>query len=362
MKRWLTVLLALIAAISLAACGENSNETENGNLPQEPPAQGDEDSGQGGEITGEAEGLPTEDQGDRPLYIFVGGQLVGSWENDQWVSAVPLGESEHGTFVSAGDGQVRDYTVAEILAQERYYTYSQGTEACLLQCELYTTSDGPGGFDWDLRETAAQLDDYAVYVPEEAWAKRTFALPTTLEGEAAALLVPNYSFTFSFGGTLPELALSQPLKETPFSAWEVEAADYYPEYWETAEAALRALGIQGDFQLTVAMAGQADQQVLAVNSAYDAGGYLPDDAEQIFSLVLWVDNGEVETVYQRVEPYTGDVTAMFRIFIQGVADLNGDGQMEICLRDGRWEWGHYYVMARDENGTWQRVLQANNGT
>lgn len=359
MKQWAAILLTLVMALTLTACSKEEGKAENGNLPQEPPAQGGEDAGEE-EVTGEAEGLPTGDQGDRPLYIFVGGQLVGSWENGAWVSAVPLGESEHGTFVSAGDSEVRDYTVAEILARERYYTYSQGTEACLLQCELYTVSDGPGGFDWDLRDTAALLDDYAVYVPEEKWAKRTFALPTVLEGEVAKLLVPDYAFTFSFGGTLPDLVLSQPLEDTPFCAWETGSDN---PYWETAETALRKLGIEEDFCLSVAMTGQVDGRVLAINSAYDEGGYLPEDAEQIFSLVLWVDaDGEVETVYQRVEPYTGDVTAVFRIFIQGVADLNGDGAPEICLRDGRWEWGHYYVMARDEDGTWQRVLQANNGT
>ena len=353
MKRWLLVLLALMMAATLTACSRNTGETVKNETPGEPPMQ-EEDSG------GEEEVPFQEEEKDRPLYIFVGGQLVGSWEDGQWISAVPLGESENGTFLSAGDSETRDYTVAEILAEERYYTYTQGTSGCLIQCELYTTSDGPGGFDWDLRDTAAVLDDYAVYVPAEEWDRRTFALPTTLEGEVAELLVPDYSFTFSFGGTLPDLALSQPLAETPFYAWEVGPDD---PYWETAETALRELGIEGDFCLSAARTGQVDEQVLAINSAYDEGGYPPEDAEQIFSLVLWVNSdGEVETVYQRVEPYTGDVTSMFRIFIQGIGDLNGDGQMEVCLRDGRWEWGHYYVMARGEDGTWQRVLQANNGT
>ena len=353
MKRWLLVLLALMMAATLTACSRNTGETVKNETPGEPPMQ-EEDSG------GEEEVPFQEEEKDRPLYIFVGGQLVGSWEDGQWISAVPLGESENGTFHSVGDSETRDYTVAEILAEERYYTYTQGTSGCLIQCELYTTSDGPGGFDWDLRDTAAVLDDYAVYVPAEEWDRRTFALPTTLEGEVAELLVPDYSFTFSFGGTLPDLALSRPLAETPYCAWEVGPDD---PYWETAETALRELGIEGDFCLSAARTGQVDEQVLAINSAYDEGGYPPEDAEQIFSLVLWVNSdGEVETVYQRVEPYTGDVTSMFRIFIQGIGDLNGDGQMEVCLRDGRWEWGHYYVMARGEDGTWQRVLQANNGT
>ena len=354
MKRWITILLTLAMALTLAACSGEEDKEENENLPEEPPAQGGEDISQ-------EEDSSREDERDRPLYVFAGGQLVGSWEDGAWISAVPLGEQENGAFVSAGDSETRDFTIAEILAQEGCYAYTQDSgETYLIQCELYTTSDGPGGFDWDLRDTAALLDDYAVFVPKQEWEQRTFALPTILEGEVAELLVPNYSFTFAFGGTLPDLTLSRPLEETPFYAREVGSDD---PYWEMAETALRELGVEGDFCLTAAMTGQADEQVLVINSAYDEGGYLPEDTEQIFSLVLWVNSdGEVETVYQRVEPYTGDVTSMFRIFTQCVGDLNGDGTPEICLRDGRWEWGYYYVMARDQDGTWQRVLQANYGT
>ena len=354
MKRWITILLTLVIVLALTACSREEGKEENENLPEEPPAQDGEDISQG-------EDSSPEDEKDRPLYIFVDGQLVGSWEDGVWISAVPLGEQKNGAFVSAGDSGTRDFTVAEILAQERYYTYTQNSgETYLIQCELYTTSDGPGSFDWDLRDTAALLDDYAVYVPEQEWDRRTFALPTILEGDVAELLVPNYSFTFAFGGTLPDLTLSRPLEETPFYAREVGPDD---PYWETAETTLRELGIEGDFCLTAAMTGQVDEQVLVINSAYDEGGYLPEDTEQIFSLVLWVNSdGQVETVYQRVEPYTDDVTSMFRIFMQCVGDLNGDGTSEICLRDGRWEWGYCYVMARDQDGTWQRVLQSNYGT
>lgn len=357
MKRWLLVLLALMMAATLTACSRNTGETVKNETPGEPPMQ-EEDSG------GEGEVLSQEEEKDRPLYIFVGGQLVGSWEDGQWISAVPLGESENGTFHSAGDSETRDYTVAEILAEERYYTYTQGTSGCLIQCELYTTSDGPGGFDWDLRDTAALLDDYAVYVPEEEWDRRTFALPTTLEGEAAELLVPNYSFVVSFGSSFPDLALSRPLSSPIYFGDEVK--EYHPDigkWQEIAETTLEKMGIDEDFFLScVAYTGQEGEAVLAVNSARNQYGFWQEDSKQVFSLVLWIrSDGTVETVYRNVERYTDDATMSFRIMLQSVCDLNGDGQMEVCLRDSRWEWGQYYVMARDENGTWQRVLQADYG-
>ncbi len=350
MKRWIVMLLALITALTLTACSENTGETENDKTPEEPPAQGEDSAGQGEE-------LAQEEEKDHPLYIFVNGQLVGSWEDGAWISAVPVGESENGTFVSAGDSETRDYTVAELLAEEGYYLYTperQG-ELCT-QCEFYTESDGYG-LEEDQPGAAALLDPYAVAVPEWEWDKRTFAFPTILEGEAADVTMPDYSFGFTFNGLWPELAVSRPLTELPCYAQE----DGNEAFQSVASYALQELGIEGDFRLTAALVG-TDEAYLAVNSAYDEGGYLPEEAEQIFSFVLRVlPEGEVETVYQHVEPYTGDVLSTFRIFIQGVADLNGDGTLEVCLRDVRWEWGYYYVMARGEDGTWQRVLQADYG-
>lgn len=345
MRRWLAVLLALTMALALTACSKNTGETENDKTPEEPPIQGEDSAGQG-------EALSQEEEEDRPLYIFVDGQLVGSWEDGQWVSAV----SEEGNH---------PFTMGEILAEDHYWTYqNEGADGYLMQCEFSTYNYGLGGFLDEERDTAALLDPYAVYVPEEEWDRRTFALPTTLEGEAAKLLVPDYSFSVSFGSTWPDLALSQPLSSPAYFGDEVK--EYYPDIgqWrEITETTLEELGISEDFFLSgVAYTGREGEAVLAVNSARDQYGYWLEDSKQVFSLVLWIrSDGTVETVYRDVEPYSDDATMSFRIMLQSVCDLNGDGQMEVCLRDDRWEWGQYYVMARDENGTWQRVLQADYG-
>ena len=350
MKRWTAMMLALMMAFTLTACSKNTGETENGKTPEEPSGQG--------EISGQEDQPPEE-----PLYVFLGGYLAGSWENGQWVSAVPLGEQEDGNFVSAGDGETREFTVAEILDQEGYYLYTPEQQGDLCtQCEFYTISDG-----YSLEEhqpgAAALLDPYASVLPEGQWGRRTFAFPTLLEGEAADVTMPDYSFDVSFEGIWPELALSQPLSSSVDFGHQVEDSGENAQTWrEIAEAALADLGIDEDFRLTAAGTGQEGEIVLAVNSACDEGGYWLEESEQVFSLVLYVRaDGTVETVYQRVEPYTGDVVAVFRIFFLGVCDLNGDGQAEICLKDGRWEWGYNYVMARGEDGAWQRVLQANHG-
>ena len=346
MKRWIIMPLALMMAFTLTACSQNAGETENDKTPEAPPIQGEDSAGQGEEPSQEEEEA-------RPLYIFVCGQLAGSWEDGAWVSAV----SEEGGH---------PFTMGEILAEEHYWTYREaGADGYLMQCEFPTYHYGLGGFLDEARDTAALLDPYAVYVPEEAEARRTFALPTTLEGEVAELPVPNYSFVVSFGGSFPDLALSRPLSSPIYFGDEVK--EYHPDsgqWQEIAETTLEKMGIDEDFFLSgVAYTGQEGEAVLAVNSARNQYGFWLEDSKQVFSLVLWIrSDGTVETVYRNVEPYTDDATMSFRITLQSVCDLNGDGQMEVCLRDGRWEWGHYYVMARDENGTWQRVLQANNGT
>ena len=393
MKRWIAMMLALMMAFALTACSPNTGETEKDKTPEEPltqgedsagreeePSQGErpsqeEESSQGekpsqeeelsqeekpsqgeelsqGEEPSQKEERSQKEEEDRPLYIFVHGQLVGSWENGQWVSAV----SEEGGH---------PFTMGEILAEDHYWTYqNDGTNGYLMQCEFSTYHYGLGGFMDEARDTAALLDPYAVYVPEEEWEQRTFALPTTLEGEAAELLVPNYSFVVSFGGSFPDLALSQPLSSPIYFGDEVK--EYHPDigqWQEIAETTLEKMGIDEDFFLSgVAYTGQEREAVLAVNSARNQYGFWQEDNKQVFSLVLWIrSDGTVETVYRNVERYTDDATMSFRIMLQSVCDLNGDGQMEVCLRDSRWEWGQYYVMARDENGTWQRVLQADYG-
>ena len=273
MRRWMMVLAILSLAL-LAACASagNGGNTQNA-------GQNDSQTQTDSQTPGETDG-----QEERPLYVFVGGQLVGSWENGQWISAVPLGEYEGSAFVSAGDGASRDYTLAELLNQDGYYVYTPDMgETCADQCELYTLSDGPGSFDWDLRDTVEQLDDYALSVPEEEWERRTFALPTVLEGEVAELLVPNYSFTVTFDEVYPEVAMSQPLEELPIYPEDTDGADYR----EMVDTYLMKQGIvDGVYQISSICRGEDGTVYLAVNSAFDEMGYWLEDSEQVFSLVL----------------------------------------------------------------------------
>lgn len=73
------------------------------------------------------------------------------------------------------------------------------------------------------------------------------------------------------------------------------------------------------------------------------------------------DDGVYKTVYTRFLSYKDDVTAHFRVLLLGIYDLNNDGIYEICLRADEWEGGHTLVLARNEEGVWETVLQANWG-
>ena len=371
MKRWMMVLLSLALALALCACadgGQNSGENS-----ENQPQSGED--GQPGPAEGEETGEP-EEPATRPIYYFVEGQLVGSWEDGKWVSAAPLGSWEGAEeWVSAGDGADRTFTVAEILAMEGCYVYDlEMNPTVLLQCEFPTYSDGLGGFlDAYEREPSVSelLDPYAAYVPEESYQNRVFSLPTVLEGEAAELAVPNYSFNVFFGGQIWKLAASQPVAWLNGS-WDVE--DWGDDVNDlsaqraAAEAYLRERGLTTEgygwnvFQGDLNSDGM-DEYVLMVNSPRDdALGFWSADGEDPYAIVLvYYPDGTVETVYERTIPYTEDATELFSIHLAAAADLNGDGSAELCLRDVRWEWGFFYVMERQADGSWQRVLQADNG-
>ena len=370
MKRWMLVLLALVLALALCAC--TTGEQENGgNAGDEQPE------------TGDAANDPVEDGGadqdetDRPIYYFVEGQLVGSWEDGQWVSAVPLGnwDGDAGEWVSAGDGTDRTFTVAEILAMERCYVYDREMNpTVVLQCEFPTYSDGLGGFmdEYEREPSVSELlDSYAAYVPEESYPDRVFSLPTVLEGEAAELAVPNYSFYFSFGGQTWALAASQPVEWLNASRnveeWGDDVVDLSAQR-AAVESYLQERGLTAEgYDLEVVRddlnSDRTDEYILLVNSPRDdALGFWSADGEDPYAFALvYYSDGTLETVYERTIPYTEDATELFSIHLVAAADLNGDGTAELCLRDGRWEWGFYYVMARQEDGSWQRVLQADNG-
>ena len=98
---------------------------------------------------------------------------------------------------------------------------------------------------------------------------------------------------------------------------------------------------------------RTDEYILLVNSPRDdALGFWSADGEDPYAFALvYYSDGTLETVYERTIPYNEDATELFSIHFTTAADLNGDGTAELCLRDGRWEWGFYYVMTRQEDGS-----------
>ena len=334
------VLLALALAIALGACGEDSAEREKGEGTETPSTQEEGDRTDFGQ-----------EEKERPLYIFVGGQLVGSWEDGGWVSAVS----------QAGN---HPFTMGEILGEDHYWTYEKGLrKGYLIQCECFTLPRELGGFLDEERDTAALLDPYAVYVPvaDAGTDRRVFALPVELTGEAAELPVPDYAFYLTFGGTYPDLAVSRQLEDT-WSNWRQEGDPDWDSYAAMAEEALADRGLTGPYRLEVAELS-GGELVLVINDK-DSEDYWERGPEggKFFNLVLyWRADGVLETVYENIVDFNGELTNIIRISSMGVWDLNGDGTPEICLQDGRWEWGYYYVMARDGDGIWRRVLQADHG-
>ena len=348
MKRWLAILLTLATTAALPACTEAPPEPPGG-AAGEPPAN----------LAGAGNGA-SEAAGGDSRYILVGGSLVGSWEDGAWVSA-------------GGDRPDRAFSLGEILGEDGFYVYEQEgwelpRENYLMQCEIHTHNDGVGGLLERDADTRGLLDPLAAFVPagEE---RRTFALPTALTGEAGELLVPAYSFSFAFGGRTPALAVSQRI-EAPDSRWDTwepgQSDDLLAEERALAESYLRGRGYTGEFTMEVIEisrgSGTADCY-LFLDSARDEGNYWTGGPEDggFFSFVLCRRaDGTLEEVYEETvsyEAFRADSVTLFAVEPVGVWDLNGDGTEEVCLRDRHWEWGWYDVLERQEDGTWEIVLQ-----
>ena len=77
------------------------------------------------------------------------------------------------------------------------------------------------------------------------------------------------------------------------------------------------------------------------------------------------DNGSAKPVFSEIRPFEGEENAYMHynqnIVINGVYDINGDGNYDVCIVYADWENGHVLVSAMDEKGDYQTVLRGNFG-
>ncbi|MGE5560891.1 MAG: hypothetical protein ACM3XN_07600 [Chloroflexota bacterium] len=315
---------------------------------------------------------PIATEPDNPVqYYFLNGLLMGSYENGEWHSL-------------CGDVGVTPYYVKDILAQEEYRLYGDGAPLGVVHTIGLNTGNGLGGFERDMTGTLAP---YGKLLHDGA--SVGFQLPTKLGPDLNNLEVPNYGFYIEFTEdhlNPPPLATNS--DANPFTREMTEKAQVTEACAHTLAGLLAENGlanmepnvsssIRGDFD------GDGKEELLVVaTTPRDEFGWLmvigrsPEVKGGIgtYSVVLYEDDDSgVQILFSDLRPYVGegvpyvygesktDVRICQHVELFETADLNGDGQYEICVRQHYWESGRFLIFAIGADGEYKLVMQSDYG-
>lgn len=298
-------------------------------------------------------------RGGNATFFFVGGNFLGSYENGEWVSLTdPDGQdydqSRHSRFL------IKDLLGRGYAIYSREKNLGQASEAVLY------AGQGPSGFP--------DGDKTILFSP---YAKRKYdsfcvlPLPAELSGGELDTLTVPYGFSLFMGNDMdikgeikaPALATNAHMVPPNGIVWAdgVSSSDM-----AALQKVLTKNNVKYNDPAVTAATGDFDsdgkmETIVFANARVNSAGYLDIKAENetLFSLILMRDDdGSYQMVYSQFIPYTDDVTAHFRTLPIGVFDLNGDGIHEICVKAIGWEGGSTFVLSKNTQGIWKKVLLA----
>jgi len=321
----------------------------------------------GGDIPSESEQNTNQSPSDivspeKATYYILGGNFVGSWADGAWRSLNdPSGNFE--------DRYSNDFYFKDILSAPRYSLYSRNGKIGSSDFALVNGGAGVSGFE-DGDKTAL-FAPYAKPDPGGLWPyNMEIALPAEFGPEMDALKLPTFGYSLRLSYENIDLATNSESDLNPFG--KVDWSLYWSEQegYDALKSLLAENGITCEPHVNYTASADFNRDgkrdmLLFAGTERDENGYLkvsPEDGGIYSVILLCLADGSYETVYQRIEDYTAEVTTHYSLHPLGVFDLNSDGIFEICAVMGEWEWGYTFVLSRDESGSWQPVLRANWGT
>lgn len=298
-------------------------------------------------------------QDNEKAYYFVGGNLVGSFENGVFVSAVNPERDFN------DESRYHKYTIKELFSDTYLFFDRDSADAEAKEAAIYTGM-GPGGFDSDM---SSKFEPYAVRT-EESGSFAIIPVPCEFSEEFSGIYAPTYSFFANIQEEVDDLSVYPTLATNHDKTSLPDGLSWDNGFTQDDEEEIMRIlereGIKYEHPEINTVSGDFDsdgktESIIFANAAKDAEGYLmisPEDGSA-FSLILFLDdNEEYETVYSRFSKFTEDVTAHFVTIPIGVFDLDGDGSFEICVKSQEWEGGSTFVLARNDAGSWETVMTA----
>ncbi len=323
-------------------------------------------------------------------YFFINGSLLGSHDNKGWHSLCDI----NGNY-KRGAGNSEIFYAKDLLDIDAYYVY-QGTEFLGLSKQIIWTTEETSGLgcfeDVEAPRKFAKYGQLYHYEGNSHTMDRIFELPLKLGEELSSLEIPNYSFNTEF--------VYGEKWERDFSSYKLvtnSSEDMFPnklingvEPTSEGKKTLADLFKENNMENTIpnftnCMMGDfdndsRDEYLMIANTPRDKSGWPliigegKKDKVGTFSAILYQDdNGSVHTLQSDMRPMEGiteftngckeiiDIDNCHNIDLAAIADLNGDGNMEIIVLNNQWEGGYTLAFAQNARGTYEVVMRSNWG-
>lgn len=308
------------------------------------------------------------------IFIFIEHCLMGCF-------------SDGGEWISAKENRFR---IADLLKPEAYYCYRQNE--FISKAEKITIFNRAG-----YREDLCCIDATPL-IPyaddgQEGNSEMVFSLPASIPEELHYIVEMGYNAIADFDIVLAENEYSAPLVISgdfdPLpKAYKNISDTFTQEDISAVSLELKRLGIPGAvpnitgiYEYDFNNDGQMKRVIFAFTPRSESGWLYVTQAEVdtndsgSYYMVLYQDGSEYDTIVSFCYPYDfgpahpdddrfpGEYMSdgIVSIDLAGIYDLNNDGVFELCLVEGLYEGGNYFVYSLNENGTWQRVLTAEFG-
>lgn len=354
-----TLALVLALTLVLVSCTFTGGTPQgSGTQSPDPSSSASPDpSGDTPDPGGSAEPTPEASLNPQNLYYILNDRPLGAWKNG-WQSVA-----------DADMGAKAGLTLQEFLSPEQYHLYSQGASLSDSSRATIYTEAGPSGFP-DAADYTDELSPYSEPV-EGLLGFRLFSLPVSLPQELRAIPYPG-TFQLSQSGEKPVFSTngSHNALPRPYTV-ENEPSDQGREHlvrllaeWNIPDAPLNfTQTVRGDFDGD----GEEELLMLASTPVDESGWPVFTDSELAgksgsFTVAMLQKGQEVQVLYSESNPITetrqpGSIDHCYRLSFLGAYDLNGDGQMELCMHYQGWEWSYELAYALTD-GAYRMVLNS----
>lgn len=330
----------------------------------------------------------------QPLFFFINGYLLGSYDKDGWHSLCDTGSFKK----KAGDAAT--YYAQDLLNQDFYYVYENNILAGVSKQIIWLTEEASGVGSFEVQDTPSKIAKYGELYRFEgesghtACRYRIFDLPVKLGNEISQLKIPEYSFCteFPFGEEWTRDYPDNRLVTNSASNLFHKTMTYGVDPTANGRKLLTHLFkknhmentlpnftecVRGDFDND----GKNEYLMLAESPRSEMGYPLlysngQTDNLGVFNFVFYQDDDDsIQTLYSDLRPFKGvfkanreynmellDADYCIWIDLCLAADLNADGIYEIGVKKAEWDCGHYLTYAINSEGKYEVVMRSNFGT